>query len=173
MKKLLAITALLLMPALAFAHGPTPQKVDKDIVIDADPAKVWAIVKDFGNLQQWLPLVESTKLETKDDGVYRTLTLKGGGTIYEKLRSSDDTEMKLKYEIVEGVLPVSDYVATITVTAGPGAGQSTVKWFVRFYRKYMLNPPIPPGQDDESAVKAVNDVVDAGLPNLKKVAEGK
>jgi hypothetical protein len=81
--------------------------------------------------------------------------------------------MKLKYEIVEGVLPVSDYVATITVTAGPGAGQSTVKWFVRFYRQYMLNPPIPPGQDDESAIKAVNDVVDAGLPNLKKVAEGK
>lgn len=173
MKKLLTLAAVLLIPATAFAHGPTPQKVEKEIVISAEPAKVWAIVKDFGNLQKWLPLVASTKLETKDDGVYRTLTLKGGGTILEKLRSSDDTDMKLKYEIVEGVLPVSDYVATITVKPGPGAGESTVTWLARFYRVYKLNPPIPPGQDDETAVKAVNDVFDAGLPNLKKVAEGK
>jgi hypothetical protein len=173
MKKLLAITTALLLPVLAFAHGPTPQKVEKEIVIQADPAKVWAIVKDFGNIQVWHPAIESDKMETKDDGVYRTLTLKGGGTIYEKLRSIDDGDMKIKYEIVESVLPVNDYVATMTVKAGPGAGETTVTWLARFYRKYKLNPPIPEGQDDESAVKAITGVFDAGLPNLKKVAEGK
>jgi carbon monoxide dehydrogenase subunit G len=172
MKKLLAITALFI-PLLAFAHGPTPQKVEKEVVINADPAKVWAIIKDFGNMQKWHPAIASDKMETKDDGVYRTLTLKSGGTIYEKLRSSDDADMKIKYEIEEGVLPASDYVATMTVKAGPAAGQSTVTWLARFYRVYKLNPPIPAGQDDETAVKAVNDVVDAGLANLKIVAEGK
>jgi len=172
MKKLLAILAALLLPLTAAAHGPSPQKVEKEIVIKAEPAKVWAIVKDFGNMQKWHPAVASDKLETKDDGTFRLLTLKDGGTILERLKSSDDADMKLKYEIIEGVLPVADYNATMTVKPGPGAGESTVVWMARFYRVYKLNPPIPPGQDDESAIKAVTGVFEAGLPGLKKAAEG-
>jgi hypothetical protein len=161
------------MPLTAAAHGPSPQKVEKSVTIKAEPAKVWALVKDFGNMQKWHPAVTSTKVEKKGDDTYRLLTLKDGGTIYEKLRSADDGDMKLKYEIVEGSLPVADYNSFITVKAGPGAGETTVTWVGRFYRVYKLNPPIPAGQDDESAVKAVTGVYDAGLANLKKVAEGK
>lgn len=178
MKKLLAIIAVALLPLTAFAHGPSPQKVEKEIVIKAEPAKVWALVKDFGNMQKWHPAVASDKLETKkdengQDATFRLLTLNGGGTIYEQLKSSNDADMKLKYEIIEGVLPVTDYNATMTVKAGPGAGEATVTWMARFYRKYRLNPPIPAGQDDESAINAVTGVFDGGLANLKKVAEGK
>ena len=177
MKKVLALIALAILPLTAAAHGPSPQKVEKSVVIKADPAKVWAIVKDWGGLHKWLPPVATTKVETKKDengetATYRLLTLKGGGTIYEKLRSIDDTDMKIKYEIVEGALPVADYNAYMTVKAGPGAGETTVTWVARFYRVYKLNPPIPAGQDDESALKAVNGVFDAGLPELKRVAEG-
>ena len=176
MNKFLALMVLAALPLSASAHGPSPQKVEKTIVIKAAPAKVWAIVKDFGHVEAWLPPVASTKLETKKDdegveGIYRTLTLKDGGVITQHLKSSDDTDMKLKYEIVGGVAPVKDYNSSITVTAGPGAGESTVKWTGRFYRLYSLNPPIPAGQDDESAIKFVNAVYDAGLPQLKKVAE--
>ncbi|HEY7986231.1 MAG TPA: SRPBCC family protein [Methylophilaceae bacterium] len=174
MRKLLAITALF-VPLLAFAHGPTPQKVEQTITINAAPAKVWALLKDFGNWQTWDPAIASTsKLETKDDGVYRTITLKSGGTNYEKLRSADDKEMKLKYEAEDNsVIAASDYVGTITVTAGPAAGQTTVSWIGHFYRKYMLNPPIPAGQDDETADKAVGDLVTTGLAGLKAAAEKK
>ena len=173
MKKLLTLLAAVMLPLSAAAHGPSPQKVEKEIVIKAEPAKVWAIVKDFGNMQKWHPAVASDKLETKDGVTYRTLTLKGGGTILEKLRSADDADMKLKYEIVEGVLPVTDYNATMTVKPGPGAGESTVVWMARFYRIYKLNPPIPPGQDDETAIKAITGVFEAGLPGLKQAAEAK
>lgn len=48
-----------------------------------------------------------------------------------------------------------------------------VTWVGRFYRVYKLNPPIPAGQDDETAVKAVTEIYDAGLPALKKLAETK
>ncbi|NCA27555.1 MAG: SRPBCC family protein, partial [Methylophilaceae bacterium] len=106
-----------------------------------------------------------------DQQTYRTLTLKGGGTILEKLRGADDKDMQLKYEIVSGVLPVADYTSKMTVKAGPGAGESTVVWMGRFYRVYKLNPPIPAGQDDESAVKAVTDVYESGLAGLKAAAE--
>ena len=173
MKKLLVLIAAALLPLTAGAHGPSPQKVEKEIVIKAEPAKVWAMVKDFGGIHKWLPPVASTKLETKGEDTFRTLTLKDGGKILERLKSSDDKDMKLKYEIIEGALPVTNYNATMTVKAGPGTGETTVVWMARFYRMYVLNPPIPAGQDDESALKAVNGVFDAGLPNLKKVLEAK
>jgi carbon monoxide dehydrogenase subunit G len=178
MKKVLALIAMAILPLTAAAHGPSPQKVEKEVVIKADPAKVWALVKDFGNMQKWHPAVASDKLESKKDEngdmqTYRTLTLKSGGTILEKLRSADDKDMQLKYEIVSGVLPVADYNAKMTVKAGPGAGESTVTWMGRFYRVYKLNPPIPAGQDDETAIKAVTDVFDGGLAGLKKAAEAK
>jgi carbon monoxide dehydrogenase subunit G len=171
MKKLFTLIALATLSFNAAAHGPSPQKVEKTIVIKAAPAKVWAVVKDFGNMQTWHPAIASTKLEKKGDETFRTLTLKDGGTIYEKLRTADDADMKLRYEIVDGVAPVADYNAFMQVTAGPGAGESTVTWVGRFYRTYKLNPPIPAGQDDETAVKFVTGVYDSGLANLKKVIE--
>ncbi|HNU67174.1 MAG TPA: SRPBCC family protein [Methylotenera sp.] len=171
MKKFLALLALAILPLTVAAHGPSPQKVEKTITIKAPPAKVWAIVKDFGNMQAWHPAIASDKLEKKGEETFRTLTLKSGGEIYEKLRSADDKDMKLKYEIVSGVAPVADYNSFMTVTSGPGAGESTVTWVGRFYRTYKLNPPIPAGQDDETAVKFVTDVYDAGLAGLKKAAE--
>lgn len=173
MKKLFALLALAILPLTAFAHGPSPQKVDKSIVIKAEPAKVWAIVKDFGGIHKWHPGVASTKVEKKGNDTFRLLTLKSGGTVYNKLRSADDAAMKMRYEIVEGSLPVADYNAFMTVKAGPGAGESTVNWVGRFYRVYKLNPPIPEGQDDASALNAVTQMYDAGLEGLKKAAEAK
>jgi Polyketide cyclase / dehydrase and lipid transport len=176
MNKFLALIALAMLPLTALAHGPSPQKVEKTVVIKAAPAKVWAIVKDFGNMQTWNPNITAEKTEQKKDdsgemATFATLTLKSGGNIVEKLRSADDAAMKLKYEIVSGTAPVADYNSFMTVTAGPGAGESTVTWVGRFYRTYKLNPPIPAGQDDETAVKFVTDFFDTSLTGLKKAAE--
>lgn len=146
MKKLIAILAALLLPFTAAAHGPSPQKVEKSMTIKAEPAKVWAAIKD----PKWHPSAASVKV-----------------------KSADDADMKFKYEIAEGTIPAADYNSFLTVKAGPGAGESSVTWVARFYRVYKLNPPIPAGQDDETAVKSVNDMMDAGFANLKKAAEGK
>ena len=180
MKKILALLALglsiSLVPYAASAHGPSPQKVEKTITIKAEPEKVWAMIKDFGNMQQWHPGVVSTKIEqAKDDNgdmaTFRTLTFKDGGNVYEKLRSSDDVGMKLKYEIISGTLPLTDYNATITVIKGDKPGETLVTWVGRFYRLYKLNPPIPEGQDDETAVKSITGIFESGLANLQKVVE--
>jgi hypothetical protein len=173
MKKLFALLALAILPLTAMAHGPSPQKVDKSIVIKAEPAKVWAIVKDFGGIHKWHPAVASTKVEKKGNDTFRLLTLKSGGTVYNKLRGADDESMKMRYEIVEGDVPVADYNAFMTVKAGPGAGETTVNWVGRFYRVYKLNPPIPEGQDDATALNAITQMYDAGLEGLKKAAEAK
>jgi hypothetical protein len=176
--KLLSIlfsAALLLPMAAAAANAPSQQKVIREVVIKAEPVKVWAVVRDFGGIHKWHPAVESTKTEIKADldGVHlphRLLALKGGGTILEKQTINSDEEMKLEYKIVEGVLPVSGYRAVMTVKAGPAAGESTVTWTGRFYNKANDVHP-KSGEDNETAIKAVEGVYDAGLPNLKKVIE--
>ena len=173
MKKLLVLASLALLPLTAAAHGPSPQKVEKTVIIKAEPAKVWAIVKDFGAIDKWHPAVASVKVEKKDGETYRHLKLKDGGTILEKLRSADDESMQLKYEIVKSTLPFTDYYAVMKVKPGANPGETNVTWMGRFYRVYKLNPPIPAGQDDATAVAAVTGIYDAGLANLKKVAEGK
>ena len=53
-RRALVVAALALIPAAALAHGPSRQKVVEKIEIDAPPAKVWAIVGNFGDLS-WLP----------------------------------------------------------------------------------------------------------------------
>ncbi len=105
------------------ANAPSQQKGGVgEVVIKADAAKVWAVVKDFGGIHQWHPAVESTTTETKADEtgtvlLHRTLTLKGGGALLEKQTINSDEEMKLEYRIVEGVLPVSGYRANMVVKA--------------------------------------------------------
>jgi len=173
MKKIIIGILLTFVSFSVFAHGPSPQKVEKSITINASPDKVWAIVKDFGSFQKWEPLVTDIKLEKKGEDTLRTLTLKSGGKVIERLKGIDEEAMKLKYEIVEGSVPVADYNSFIVVTKGSNPNESNVTWVGRFYRVYKLNPPIPAGQDDESALKAVNEIYDAGLPALKKLAESK
>jgi mxaD protein len=172
MKKTLALLAVLLLPFTAAAHGPTPIKSVETITIKAPAAKVWALVGDFGAMEKWHPAVKSTKIEQKGGETLRTLTLQDGGTILERLKGKDDAGMQIKYEIIEGVVPVSGYNSKITVKDA-GNGETTVEWFGRYYRKYVLNPPIPAGEDDESAKKAIDGIYQSGLANLKKVAEGK
>jgi hypothetical protein len=150
MKKLLVILFATLLPFAALAHGPSPQKVEKTLTVKAEPAKVWAVLKDTANIGKWHPSASAVKI-----------------------KSADDADMKLKYEIADGTIAVADYNSFLVVKAGPGAGESTITWVARFYRVYKLNPPIPAGQDDESALKAVNGLTDSGLLNLKKAIEGK
>lgn len=181
MKKIVALLAIALLPLVpltAAAHGAAALKLEKTVTIKAPPAKVWSLLKDFGNEQAWHEGVESTKTEVKkdengEDATYRTVKLKNGGTMYEKLRSADDASMKLKYEYIleKSTLQFANFYPAITVTAGPGAGESTVTVKGSYIRADSSNIP-KPEQNDDAATKALNEFFDPGLASLKKVAEG-
>lgn len=180
----LITAALIAVPMLASAHGPTRQLVEEKVTINAAPEKVWAMVKDFGGLHNWHPAIASTEL--KDDKT-RVLTLKSEGnpTITEELIKSDDNSMLLNYKITDMsvvktitfnskdtpyyTLPVSTYKAWLTVK--PVDGGSEVKWKAKFYRSFMDNPPTPEGQSDSDAVAAITEVASTGLQNLKAIME--
>lgn len=186
MKKLLQFfaVAMMVMPMLATAHGPTRQQVKETVFINAAPEKVWDFVSDFGGLHNWHPAVAST--EMKEDNI-RVLTLKSEGnpTITEKLDEIDNENMKLVYTIEDMsvvktitynsqetpyyTLPVNNYKAWLTVK--PKDGGSEVTWKAKFYRSFLANPPVPEGQSDSDAVAAIEGVASAGLNNLKAILE--
>src|SRR5690606_12730391 len=92
--------------------------ISKTIAIDAPAEEVWAKVKDFNALNTWHPAVAKTEILKGDNnkvGATRLLTLNDGGTIEEDLLTWDETTMTYSYNIIQSVLPVSDYEATLTV----------------------------------------------------------
>ena len=169
---LLTASAVLAAAWPAQAHGPTRQKVVETITIAAPAAAVWARIKNFDTLKDWHPAVATSPADKgNSEGSERQVGLKGGGALVETLERYDDAGMRYSYRAKDGgALPVTNYTSTISVT---GTGNtSTVEWRGAFYRGYPNNDP-PPDQNDEAAVKAVTGVYQAGLANLKKLAEAR
>ncbi|MDO9203947.1 SRPBCC family protein [Methylotenera sp.] len=162
------IYALLLsaiaMPAIA--HGPTPQKTDQTATLKAAPDAVWKQLSEPCAIKNWHPDVADCQ---STDPKKRTLTLKNGSKIAEEVDEILPIEMTISYriggEIDIKALPVSSLTGRIKVKAN-GAG-SEVAWLARYYRADTTNEP-PKGLDDESALKAVNAYVKAGLSGLDK-----
>ncbi len=177
MKKLLPLlaTTFLLWAGLAEAHGPTRQKYEESIEINAAPDKVWAVVGDFAHPEKWLPQVESTTSQGgTEKGATRELKLKGGGSLKEELVSYDAAQWTFKYKLDDptdpNVFPVNNYSSTIKVEPS-GTGGSKVEWKAAYYRWFLNNNP-PPGQNEEAANAAVSKIYKEGLANLKAVVEG-
>lgn len=79
----------------------------------AKPAdEVWALVKDFGGLADWMPGIDSCVLQA--DGTERVVAMMGM-EISERLLRCDDAARALSYGIVAGPVAVEHHVATITV----------------------------------------------------------
>lgn len=177
MHKFLRISAaaLLAVPVGALAHGPSRQKVEKEIEINAPAEAVWKALKGICSIKDWHPAVAACESKGEGKGATRVLTLGepgSGKVINEEFTMFDDEKMTFKYKITEvkaEVLPVNSYAAQMTVIAD-GDAKSKVHWKAGFYRFYTQNDP-PKGQDEAAAMEAVTGVFEAGLPGLKKLVE--
>lgn len=131
--------------------------VSKTASSAASPDAVWAKIGDFCGIAKWHPAVEKCEMAGKEGATWRTLTLKGGGTIIEKQLSRDDATMSYSYTITESPLPVANYQSTLAVTKN-GTG-STLVWIGKFDAK---------GATDEEAAKVIAGIYEAGLAELAK-----
>lgn len=168
---LAALVAPLLLTPAASAHGPTPQKMDQAITIDAPADAVWAVVGDFAGIDAWNPAVTSVEATGGNErGATRKLNL-ATGAITESL-DSFSAERKVYSFRLSGeniaALPVSFYTAKITVV--PKGEASEVRWIGRFYRGDTGNFP-PPEQDDAAAIAAMESYIGTALAGLKQAVE--
>jgi hypothetical protein len=114
----------------------------------------WSKVGGFCGIANWHPAV--AKCELSHGNKIRTLTLKGGGTIVERLLKWDKKDMSYTYTIVSSPLPVTRYFSTIKVVAD-GSG-SNVSWTGKYKAKK--------GTSDADAQKVIDGIYKAGVDAL-------
>lgn len=176
MKRFLSVVMLCLLPMLAHAHGPSGQKIIKEVTVKATPAKAWALMKDFSSIGKWHPDVTDIKVEKKKDEAsgemmeFRTVKLKNGRSFEEKLRGVDDEMMKLDYKMVEGdnsTILVYGYRTVLTVKPSEKAGESLITLTARFYNKSNSLEQLP-GLGNKEANAEINALYDAAAEGLQK-----
>lgn len=133
-------------------------------VINASADEVWAIVRDYGNLAEWAPSIESCEIEGGGDGTLvgaiRRLIGPGGGVFRERLVALSDADRSLSYEFVESPLPVRRVLATMRVAPVTATGGAFVEWSSDFDAD---------AKDEETVTKIFNKAVyAAGLDALGK-----
>lgn len=125
-----------------------------------NPEEVWALIGDFCAIKDWHPAVAQCEETKEGDVTYRTLTLKDGGKIKEKLTGTEDTSYS--YEIVESPLPVKNYKATLSVEEDEDSpDRSEVEWEATFDAN---------GASDEDAQKAIAGIFEDGVKAIKAQA---
>jgi hypothetical protein len=151
---LVASVALVLGSGSAYAL-----EVKRRTEIPGEPQPIWGLIGAFCAIKDWHPLVADCQETKEGDVTFRTLTLKDGGKIKEKLVESDDTSYS--YEIVESPLPVKNYKAKFWVEPDDEPERTAVYWEAEFDAN---------GASDADARNKVNDVLIAGMRGIKQVA---
>ena len=132
--------------------------VEKEIEGGVDA--IWAVVADFGGLT-WAPGIEFCEVEGAE-GVGQVRKVKMGPIeIHERLEEFDAASHRLSYSIVQGPLPVENYLATVEL-ASAGEGKTLARWGAKFDT---------PGMDEE-AVQGVTGGVEASYTAMVDALSG-
>ncbi|MBX2869079.1 MAG: SRPBCC family protein [Acidiferrobacterales bacterium] len=150
---ILYLALCLSLTGKVYAGGNLTAEYERTIPKSA--AEIWQLVGNFNGLHEWHPAVVKTDADGGGDmaGDRRLLTLGDGATIDEELLEYDQDGMRLSYKILEGPLPVSDYVSTISVSDS-GDGSAKVVWNSTFKAN---------GVSDDKAVEIITGIYVAGL----------
>ena len=119
--------------------------IHKDILIDAQPADVWAAVRDFGAVHQ--RLAPGFVIDARLDGDARIVTFANGNIAREQLVDCDEARRRLVYAIANE--RVSHYSASVQVLA-EGETRSRLIWIVDLLPNEMA--PYIKGQMDQAAL---------------------
>ena len=79
-------------------------------------SRLWALVSDFGAIDEVMDGIDECLLEGEGIGAVRRITT-ANGQIVESLDVLDQEKMTLIYSIVSGPMPFKDYSATMVVVA--------------------------------------------------------
>jgi hypothetical protein len=151
---LIAMAALVLGSASASAIT-----VKKRIEAPGLPPQVWEIAGGFCAIKTWHPAVADCVESKEGDATFRTITLKDGGKLKEKLTGKDD--LSYSYEIVESPLPVKNYKAKLWMEVDDEPNRSVIYWQADFDAN---------GATDDEAKAKITTILGDGIKGIKKVA---
>lgn len=149
----------LTIPALAGAIA-VGRKLEINVnpkAVEKDAAEVWATYGGWCAIKEWHPLIADCKESKEGDTEFRTLTLKDGGVIKEKLL--DKGNRSYKYAIIESPLPVKNYTAQLSVTPDDDdEDEINLVWAATFDAE---------GKPNAEARKTIDGILKAGLDSIK------
>jgi len=104
-------------------------------VVDAPAEKVWATIRRFDAVADWLPFVKSSPIEDGGDptrvGCIRVLTQTDGEVFREVLVALSDAECFYSYTFVSSPVPVRNHRTTLKVLPITDGQRSYVAWSSR------------------------------------------
>lgn len=133
--------------------------VKKRIEAPGLPPEVWAEVGAFCAIEKWHPAVAKCEESKEGDVTFRTLTLKDGGKIKEKLTGTED--VAYTYEIVESPLPIKDYKSKLWLETDDEPDRTVIYWQSDFDAN---------GASDDEAKKIITGILGDGVKGIKKNA---
>jgi polyketide cyclase/dehydrase/lipid transport protein len=105
-------------------------------VVDAPAEKVWATIRRFDAVADWLPFVKSSPIEDGGDptrvGCIRVLTQTDGEVFREVLVALSDAEFFYSYTFASSPVPVCNHRTTLKVLPITDGQRSYVAWSSRF-----------------------------------------
>lgn len=111
-------------------------KVYVSSVISAPAAEVWKIVRNFNGLPSWTPFVAESRIEHNAPpdqiGCIRNFSLRSGGRVRERLLALSDYDMSCTYAILESPMPLTDYIATLSLTPVTDGNATFAEWQAEF-----------------------------------------
>lgn len=124
---------------------------------EAERTALWAKIGGWCAIAEWHPSITNCEESKDGDATLRTLTLKDGGTIKEKLLEKGTTSYK--YEILESPLPVKNYTAMFSVAPDDDdLDEINVLWSATYDAS---------GQDDKAARKVIDGIFKDGMESIK------
>lgn len=125
--------------------------------VEAERKAMWDKVGGWCAISEWHPAVEKCVESKEGDATFRTLTLKGGGEIKEKLLETGS--MSYKYAIISSPLPVKNYEAQFSVTPDDDdLDELNVVWSATYDAE---------GKPDKEARGVIDGIFKDGLASIK------
>lgn len=133
-------------------------------VINADVSTVWARIRDFNAMPRWHPRIRDSRIEdaapSDKIGCIRSLHLQNGDLIRERLVGLSDYDLFYSYVMLEGPMPLSDYMATVRLTPITEGDRTFVEWSAEF--------ACDPANEADLINKIGSDVFRSGFDALKR-----
>jgi Polyketide cyclase / dehydrase and lipid transport len=105
-------------------------------VIDAPVDEVWTRIRDFNALPVWHPAIDRSEIEggrpSEAVGCVRSFYLADGGHIRETLLELSDARRSVTYDMQEGPMAWSNYVATLRLLPISDGNRTYIEWSAEF-----------------------------------------
>src|ERR1041385_2959178 len=105
-------------------------------IVGPPAEKVWALIRRFDAVVDWLPFVKSSPIEDGGDptrvGCVRVITQTDGEVFREILLALSDAERSYSYTFVRSPVPVRNHQTTLRVLPITDGDRSYLEWSSRF-----------------------------------------